>query len=85
MSAAGAASLELEGGSENVFRRCVIGVDTIARDADVAEIRFLGDSPSPWIENSVLKDLRTRYPDIKFKAHNGQDLVESIDIRAGMA
>lgn len=52
---------------------------------DVAEIRFLGDSPSPWIDNSVLKDLRTRYPDIKFKAHNGQDLTDSIDIRAGMA
>jgi len=34
MSAAGACSLKLEGGAENVFRGCVIGVDTIDTDAD---------------------------------------------------
>ena len=34
MSAAGSASLNLEGGSENVFRRCTFGVDTITQDAD---------------------------------------------------
>jgi len=31
--AAGGTSLKINGGAENVFRRCVIGLDTIARDA----------------------------------------------------
>lgn len=34
MSAAGCASLALDGGAENVFRNCVIGLDTITQDAD---------------------------------------------------
>src|SRR3990167_7215399 len=34
MSAAGCASLNLEGAAENVFRHCVIGLDTITMDAD---------------------------------------------------
>ena len=34
MSAAGCCSLKLEGGAENVFRHCVIGVDTATMDAD---------------------------------------------------
>jgi len=34
MSAAGCASLNLEGAAENVFRRCVIGLDTVTMDAD---------------------------------------------------
>lgn len=33
-SAANATSLKLEGGSECVFKRCVIGLDTIERDGD---------------------------------------------------
>lgn len=40
MSAAGAASLKIDGGAENVFRHCTIGLDTIARDADATEILF---------------------------------------------
>lgn len=44
MSAAGACSLSLNGGDENVFNNCVIGLDTIARDADTSEIRFDTDA-----------------------------------------
>ena len=55
MSAAGAASLELEGGSENVFRNCTIGVDTIARDADVAEIRFDGAAARNTFEDCLIQ------------------------------
>ena len=32
MVAAGAASLKIDGGAENVFRECTIGLDTISRD-----------------------------------------------------
>ena len=39
-SAAGSCSLKIDGGAENVFNHCVIGVDTIARDADATEILF---------------------------------------------
>jgi hypothetical protein len=38
MSAAGSASLKLDGGAENVFRECVIGLDTIAADADATDL-----------------------------------------------
>lgn len=38
MSAAGSCSLKIDAGAENVFRNCVIGLDTIARDADATEI-----------------------------------------------
>jgi hypothetical protein len=42
-SATGAASLKIDGGAENVFRRCTIGLDTTTRDADVkGEIWFDG-------------------------------------------
>ena len=34
MSATGSCSLKLEGGSENVFRHCVVGVDTATMDGD---------------------------------------------------
>lgn len=37
-SAAGAASLAIVGGAENVFNHCVIGLDTTTRDADATEI-----------------------------------------------
>lgn len=39
-SAAGAADLMIDGGAENVFDGCTIGVDTIARDADATGILF---------------------------------------------
>ncbi|MDD4986296.1 MAG: hypothetical protein PHQ43_11015 [Dehalococcoidales bacterium] len=39
-SAAGAADLKINGGAENVFDSCTIGVDTIARDADATGILF---------------------------------------------
>lgn len=39
-SAAGACSLKIDAGAENVFRHCVIGLDTISRDADATEILF---------------------------------------------
>lgn len=55
MSAAGAASLEIEGGAENVFRRCVIGVDTIERDADAAEIRFDGAAARNMFEDCLIQ------------------------------
>ena len=42
MSAAGACSLKIDGGAENVFDHCVIGVDTIARDADATELLLDG-------------------------------------------
>lgn len=41
-SAAGSASLKINGGSENVFQDCFIGLDTIARDADATELWFDG-------------------------------------------
>src|SRR5512139_3240679 len=40
MSAAGAASLKIDAGAENVFRNCTIGLDTATRDADATEILF---------------------------------------------
>lgn len=39
-SAAGAASLAIIGGAENVFRHCVMGLDTVTRDADATELLF---------------------------------------------
>jgi len=39
-SVAGAASLKIDGGAENLFRHCVIGLDTATRDADGTEILF---------------------------------------------
>lgn len=41
-SATGAASLKINGGAENVFNNCQIGLDTIARDADATELLFDG-------------------------------------------
>lgn len=38
MSVTGAASVKIDGGSENTFKDCVIGLDTIARDADATEL-----------------------------------------------
>ena len=75
MSAAGAASLELEGGSENVFRRCVIGVDTIARDADVAEIRFDGGASRNMFEDCTVQGFISNagYAHVKVEDATGID------------
>lgn len=37
-SVAGCASLKLDGAAENVFKECVIGLDTATRDADATEL-----------------------------------------------
>jgi hypothetical protein len=39
-SAAGAASLKIDGGDENVFIHCVIGLDTSSYDADATGVLF---------------------------------------------
>lgn len=39
-SAAGSASLKIDAGEENLFKHCVIGLDTVTRDADATEILF---------------------------------------------
>jgi hypothetical protein len=43
-SAAGAASLKIDAGSENVFRNCTIGVDTASYDADATGVLFDTDA-----------------------------------------
>lgn len=75
MSAAGAASLELEGASENVFRHCVIGVDTIARDADVAEIRLDGDASRNLFEDCTIQGFISAagYVHVKVEDSTGMD------------
>jgi len=44
MSAAGAADVKIDGGSENVFENCLIGLDTITRDADPHNLVFDGSA-----------------------------------------
>lgn len=56
-SAAGCASLSLDGGDENVFRNCVIGLDSATRDADATEL--LCDSGAS----------RNRFEDCLFQAY----------------
>ncbi len=75
MSAAGAASLELEGAAENVFRRCTIGVDTIARDADVAEIRFDGNATRNLFDDCIIQGFisATGYVHVKVEDATGFD------------
>lgn len=75
MSAAGAASLELEGASENVFRHCTIGVDTIARDADVAEIRLDGDASRNLFEDCIIQGFISAagYVHVKVEDATGMD------------
>lgn len=41
-SAAGACDLKLDGGDENVFKHCVIGIDTTDHDADATNLLFDG-------------------------------------------
>jgi len=55
MSAPGAASLKLNGASECVFRNCIIGLDTISRDADPnGEIWFDGAASRIWFEDCLI-------------------------------
>ena len=53
-SAAGACSLGLIGGDENVFRHCVIGLDTITRDGDPTEILFDTDASRNLFEDCFI-------------------------------
>lgn len=53
-SAPGSCSLKIDGGAENVFRRCVIGLDTIARDADATEILFDTDATRNVFEDCYI-------------------------------
>lgn len=48
MSAAGAASLKIDGGAENVFKNCVIGVDTATLDADATGL---------WLDGAATRNL----------------------------
>ena len=55
MSVDNAASLKLDGASECVFRDCVIGLDTIARDADTeGEIWFDGGASRIFFEDCLI-------------------------------
>lgn len=51
MSAAGAACLNLEGGSENVFKNCTIGLDTVDWDADARCLTMDGGASRMYFEN----------------------------------
>ena len=55
MSASGAASLKIDGGAENTFENCVIGLDTIARDADATEILFDGAATRNIFKDCIIK------------------------------
>lgn len=48
MSAAGSASLKIDGGAENLFKNCQIGLDTIARDADATEL---------WLDGAATRNV----------------------------
>lgn len=54
MSAAGAADLSIDGGSENTFKSCTIGLDTITRDADASNIRFDSGASRNWFEDCLI-------------------------------
>lgn len=53
-SVAGSASLKIDGGQENVFRHCVIGLDTATRDADATEILFDTDATRNLFEDCFI-------------------------------
>lgn len=55
MSAAGCASLNLEGGSENVFKNCVFGVDTITQDADGRNVTVDGSASRNLFEDCLFQ------------------------------
>jgi hypothetical protein len=51
---AGATSLKLDGGTENVFKDCIIGLDTILRDGDSkGELWFDGGASRMWFEDCM--------------------------------
>lgn len=53
-SAAGAADLSLTG-SENVFKKCVIGLDTITRDADATNLLVDGGASRNYFEDCLFQ------------------------------
>jgi hypothetical protein len=51
---ASATSLKLNGGTENVFKNCIIGLDTVERDADSkGELWFDGGASRMWFEDCL--------------------------------
>jgi hypothetical protein len=54
-SAAGSASLKIDGGAENLFTDCVIGLDTIERDADATEILLDSAATRNTFRNCIIK------------------------------
>lgn len=52
-SAAGAADIKIDAGSENVFKGCVFGVDTIERDGDATGILFDSAATRNWFEDCM--------------------------------
>jgi len=51
---AGATSLKVNGGSENVWKDCIIGLDTVERDADSkGELWFDGGASRMWFEDCL--------------------------------
>jgi hypothetical protein len=52
--AASATSLKIDGGTEGVFKNCIIGLDTIARDGDSkGELWFDGGASRYWFEDCL--------------------------------
>ena len=54
-SAAGAADLAIIGGAENVFRNCVIGLDTTNHDADATNLLFDTAATRNWFEDCLFQ------------------------------
>jgi hypothetical protein len=54
MDDAGAASLKVDGGAENVFKNCFIGLDTIARGANSTELWFDGGATRNRFEDCTV-------------------------------
>lgn len=51
---AGATSLKLDGGTENVFKNCIIGLDTVERDGDSkGELWMDGGASRMWFEDCL--------------------------------
>lgn len=55
MSAAGSADVKIDGGSENVFKSCVFGVDTAVRDADATNLWFDGSATRNYFEDCLFQ------------------------------
>ena len=58
-SAAGACSLKIAGGAENLFEDCVIGLDTVGRDADATELLFDTAATRNTFKNCIFKSYIT--------------------------